>query len=73
MAGLEKAGELEKTDHQESRDVIKARYAADQADKSLKHIQRWTRSTAFYTCRRLYLNLMYLKCFKEIEASPRLH
>jgi hypothetical protein len=44
--GNEKAGELEKTDHQELTDVIKARYAAGQADKSLKHVQRWTRSIA---------------------------
>ncbi len=37
MVGLEKTGELEKTDHQELRDVIKL-YAARQSDKSLKHI-----------------------------------
>ena len=41
------------------RDVIKARYAAVRADKSLKDTQRWTRSTAFYTCRKTLKNIGY--------------
>jgi hypothetical protein len=41
------------------RDVIKARYAAVQADKTLKDTQRWTRSTAFYTCRKILKNIGY--------------
>ena len=41
------------------RDVIKARYAAVKADKSLKDTQRWTRSTAFYTCRKTLKNIGY--------------
>jgi hypothetical protein len=41
------------------RDVIKARYAAVNADKTLKDTQRWTRSTAFYTCRKILKNIGY--------------
>ncbi|MFY9872186.1 MAG: hypothetical protein WAK17_20950, partial [Candidatus Nitrosopolaris sp.] len=41
------------------REVIKARYAAVQADKTLKDTQRWTRSTAFYTCRKILKNIGY--------------
>jgi hypothetical protein len=40
-------------------EVIKARYAAVQADKTLKDTQRWTRSTAFYTCRKILKNIGY--------------
>jgi hypothetical protein len=41
------------------REVIKARYAAVKADKSLKDTHRWTRSTAFYTCRKILKNIGY--------------
>jgi hypothetical protein len=41
------------------RDVVKARYAAVKADKRLKDTQRWTRSTAFYTCRKILKNIGY--------------
>jgi hypothetical protein len=41
------------------REVIKARYAVVKADKSLKDTQRWTRSTAFYTCRKILKNIGY--------------
>jgi hypothetical protein len=41
------------------REVIKARYAAVKADKTLKDTQRWTRSTAFYTCRKILKNIGY--------------
>jgi hypothetical protein len=41
------------------REVIKARYVAVKADKTLKDTQRWTRSTAFYTCRKILKNIGY--------------
>jgi hypothetical protein len=41
------------------REVIKARYAAVKADETLKDKQRWTRSTAFYTCRKILKNIGY--------------
>jgi hypothetical protein len=41
------------------REVIKARYAAVKANKTLKDTQRWTRSTAFYTCRKILKNIGY--------------
>jgi hypothetical protein len=41
------------------REVIKARYAAVKAEKTLKDTQRWTRSTAFYTCRKILKNIGY--------------
>jgi hypothetical protein len=41
------------------REVVKARYAAVKADKSLKDTQRWTRSTAFYTCRKILKSIGY--------------
>jgi hypothetical protein len=41
------------------REVIRARYAAVKADKTLKYTQRWTRSTAFYTCRKILKSVGY--------------
>jgi hypothetical protein len=41
------------------REVITARYAAVKADKTSKDKQRWTRSTAFYTCRKILQNNGY--------------
>jgi hypothetical protein len=41
------------------REVIKTRYAAVKADKTIKDTQRWTRSTAFYTCRKILKNIGY--------------
>jgi hypothetical protein len=41
------------------REVIRARYAAVKADKTLKNTQRWTRSTAFYTCRKILKSVGY--------------
>jgi hypothetical protein len=41
------------------RKVIKQRIAAVKADKTLRNTQRWTRSTGFYTCRRLLKHYGY--------------
>jgi hypothetical protein len=41
------------------RHIIKPRYASVVADKTLKDKQRWTRSTAFYTCRKLLKSVGY--------------